>query len=201
VWRKQATISVQEEFSGKLLPPDLEDSLPATLNETFDTVRSGVKRSADVYINLCNLLERLSRRNEGLAADQLRLSLALESLTDATKATYAVDTNDVPLLNEGISATARHLATSQTLLEDEAKAWNDGMLEDLKRQRDCLVSVRELFERRDRYAKDTIAQLEKRIETNEKKLEELRARPEGSVKPGEVEKVEEAIFKVWIAFL
>ena len=60
VWRKQATISVQEEFAGKALPPDLEDSLPATLNETFDTVRSGVKRSAEIFINLCALLERLA---------------------------------------------------------------------------------------------------------------------------------------------
>ncbi|QKX58301.1 uncharacterized protein TRUGW13939_05423 [Talaromyces rugulosus] len=195
VWRKQATISVQEEFTGRSLPPDLEDSLPPTLNEMFDTVRSGVKRSAEIYINLCTLLERLAKRNEGLAADHLRFSLALQSLTEATKTTYAIDTNDVPLLNDGINATARHLSASQSLLEDEAKAWGDGVLEDLKRQRDCLVSVRELFERRDRYAKDNIPQLEKRIESNERKLQELRARPQGTVKPGEIEKIEESIFK------
>jgi sorting nexin-8 len=199
VWRKQATISIQEEFTGKALPPDLEDSLPSTLNETFDTVRSGVKRSAEVYINLCTLLERLAKRNEGLAADQLRFSLALQSLTEATKATYAVDTNDVPLLNEGINATARHLSASQSLLEDESKAWNAGVLEDLKRQRDCLVSMRDLFDRRDRYAKDNIPQLEKRIETNERKLQDLRARPQGTVKTGEIEKMEEAIFKVCLS--
>jgi hypothetical protein len=113
-----------------------------------------------------------------------------------TKDTYAVDTNDVPLLNEGISATARHLSASQTLLEDEAKAWHEGVLEDLKRQRDCLVSVRELFDRRDRYARDNIPQLERRIENNERKLQDVRSRPEEMIKPGEVEKIEDAIFKV-----
>ncbi|KAL3444992.1 hypothetical protein BJX65DRAFT_297288 [Aspergillus insuetus] len=195
VWRKQATISVQDEFAGRVLPPDLEDSLPATLTDTFDTVRSGVKKSAEVYINLCTLLERLAKRNEGLAADHLRFSLALQSLTEMTKDTYAVDTNDVPLLNEGIKATARHLSSSQSLLEDEARAWEDGMLEDLKRQRDNLVSVREMFDRRDRYARNNIPQLERRIETNERKLQDLRARPQGTVKPGEIEKVEESIFK------
>ncbi|KAL4944394.1 hypothetical protein BDV06DRAFT_210309 [Aspergillus oleicola] len=195
VWRKQATISVQDEFAGRVLPPELEDSLPSTLMDTFDTVRSGVKRSAEVYINLCTLLERLAKRNEGLAADHLRFSLALQSLTEMTKDTYAVDTNDVPLLNEGIKATATHLSASQSLLEDEARAWEDGMLEDLKRQRDNLVSVREMFERRDRYARNNIPQLEKRIETNERKLQDLRARPQGTVKPGEIEKVEEYIFK------
>ncbi|KAK2789207.1 Sorting nexin mvp1 [Onygenales sp. PD_12] len=195
VWRKQATISVQEEFTGKPLPPDLEDSLPPTLTETFDRVRSGIKRSADIYINLCNLLDRLAKRNQGLAADQFRFSRALQALTDCTSDTYAVDTNDVPLLNNGINSTARHLIASQSLLEDEARAWDDGVLEDLKRQRDCLVAMRDLFDRRDRYAKDNIPQLERRIESNERKLQDLRTRPAGTVKPGEVEKVEDSIIK------
>ncbi|OGE55634.1 hypothetical protein PENARI_c004G11006 [Penicillium arizonense] len=195
VWRKQATISVQDEFVGRTLPPDLEDSLPPTLDETFETVRNGVKRSAEIYINLCTLLERLSKRNDGLAADHLRFSLALQSLTEVTKDTYAVDTNDIPALNEGITATARHLSASQSLLEDEARGWTEGVLEDLKRQRDCLVSVREMFDRRDRYARNNIPQLERRIETNERKLQDLRARPAGTAKPGEIEKVEDSIFK------
>ncbi|PGH23790.1 hypothetical protein AJ80_02220 [Polytolypa hystricis UAMH7299] len=195
VWRKQATISVQEEFTGKPLPPDLEDSLPPTLSEMFDTVRSGVKRSADIYINLCNLLDRLAKRNDGLAADQFRFSRALQALTDCTSDTYAIDTNDVPLLNNGINSTAKHLIASQGLLEDEARGWNEGVLEDLKRQRDCLVAMRDLFDRRDRYAKNNIPQLERRIENNEKKLQDLRSKPEGGVKPGEIEKVEDAIIK------
>ncbi|RAK82128.1 uncharacterized protein BO72DRAFT_464977 [Aspergillus fijiensis CBS 313.89] len=194
VWRKQATISVQDEFAGRALPPDLEDSLPSNLIDLFDTVRGGVKRSAEVYINLCTLLERLAKRNEGLAADHLRFSLALQSLTEVTRDTYAVDTNDVPLLNEGIKATARHLSASQSLLEDEARAWEDGMLEDLKRQRDCLVSVREMFDRRDRYARNNIPQLERRIENNERKLQELRARPQNTDKESIVQQHARGVF-------
>lgn len=193
VWRKQATISVQEEFIGKSLPPGLEDSLPTNLIETFDTVRAGVRRSAETYIGLCSLLERLAKRNQGIASDYLRFSVALKGLTEESEGTYAIDTNDVPLLNNGIQSAARHLEISQALLEDEARAWDVGVLEDLKRQRDTLVGVRDMFDRRDRYAKDNIPQLERRIENNENKLAGLRARPEGTVKPGEQEKVEQAI--------
>jgi sorting nexin-8 len=196
VWRKQATISVQEEFVGKALPPNLEDSLPASLMDTFDTVRSGVRRSADTYIQLCTLLERLAKRNEGIAAEYLRLSVALQTLSEASNDTYAIDNNDVPLLNEGLHSTAKHLSTSQTLLEDEVRAWDEGVLEDMKTQRDCLVSMRDLFDRRDRYARDNIPQLERRISANETKLQAIRAKPEGAQKPGEAEKVEEAIIKV-----
>lgn len=196
MWRRQATISVQEEFVGRTLPPTLEDSLPADLQDMFDTVRSGVRRSAEIYINLCNLIERLAKRNEGIAAEQLRISLALQSLTDVSADTYAVDTNDVPLLNEGINATAKHLTTGQALLEDEARAWDEGVLEDLKRQRDRLVSVRDMFDRRDRFDRDNIPQLERRIQNNENKLAGIRARPDHQQKPGEAEKVEDAILRV-----
>lgn len=197
VWRKQATITVQEEFTGKPLPPGLEDSLPPTLNDLFDTSRTGIRRSADIYIALCNLLDRLTKRNEGLAADHSRLSSSLQSLTDVTKDTYATDTNDVPLLNEGLMATAKHLSNSQGLLEDEARAWDEGVLEDLKRQRDALVSMKEMFDRRDRYDKDNIPYLERRIQANEGKLTALRNKPEGLLKPGEIEKVTDAIIKVF----
>jgi sorting nexin-8 len=93
-------------------------------------------------------------------------------------------------------ATAKHLSNSQGLLEDEARAWDEGVLEDLKRQRDALVSMREMFDRRDRYDKDNIPYLERRIQANETKLTGLRNKPEGLLKPGEIEKVTEAIIKV-----
>lgn len=194
MWRKEASKSVQEEFTGKPLAPGLEDSLPTNLSETFDTVRSGVRQSAESYINLCSLLERLAKRNQGVAADYLRFSQALMALTECSQNTYATDTNDVPLLNEGIGSTARHLTTSQSLLEDEARAWDEGVLEDFKKQRDTVVSIRDMFDRRDRYAKDTIPQLERRIESNENKLAGLMGRPEGAAaKPGEQEKLEQAV--------
>lgn len=131
------------------------------------------------------------KRNLGVATDYLRFSQALINLTETSQTTYATDTNDVPLLNEGITSTAKHLTTSQSLLEDESRAWDQGVMEDFKKQRDTLVSIREMFERQDRYAKDNIPQLERRIESNENKLAGLMAGAGG--KPGEQEKLEHAV--------
>ncbi len=199
VWRKQATISVQDEFTGRPLPPGLEDSLSPTLDELFDRTRTGVRRSAELYISICSIMDRLVKRSEGVAADHARIALSLTSLTEVSSETYATDTNDVPLLNDGLQAMSKHLRTSQTLMEDESRAWDEGVLEDLKRQRDSLVSLRDLFDRRERLDKDNIPYLERRIQTNETKLAALRAKPEGLVKPGEIEKVTEAIIKVCVA--
>lgn len=201
MWRKQATISVTDEFVDRALPQGLEESLPQSLPELFDRTRQGVRRSADLYIAACNLLDRLVKRTEGVAADHGRLALSLASLIETSADTYATDTNEVPLLNDGLSATSKHLQNTRALLEDESKAWDAGVLEDLKRQRDALVSLRDMFDRRERLDKDNIPQLERRIQSNETKLAGLRAKPEGIVKPGEVEKVVEAIIKVSISGL
>jgi sorting nexin-8 len=186
---------VQEEFIGRTLPPTLEDSLPQNLQETFDTVRSGVRRSADLYINLCNLVERLCKRKEAIAAEYGRFGLNLTSITETTNDAFAIDTNDVPLLNEGVKATAKHLSTSQGLLEDEARAWDEGVLEDLKSVRDGMVALRDMFDRRDRLARDNIPQLEKRIYASENKLSGIKAKGDAA-KPGEAEKVENSIVNV-----
>lgn len=202
VWRKQAAITVQDEFLGKPLPPTLEDSLPADLDETFSRVRSGVRRSSDVYISLCNYVERLGKRSEGVAGECLRIGNALSALSEASADTFAIDTNDVPLLNAGLSGTAKHLVNAKALLDDEARSTDEGVLEDLKSIRDRHVSIRDVFDRRDRLERDEIPRLEKRIGVNEEKLRTLRAKPEGTLKPGEVEKVEDAILKVRLdAFL
>ncbi|KAI5457594.1 hypothetical protein BGZ63DRAFT_416739 [Mariannaea sp. PMI_226] len=195
VWRKQATISVQDEFAEKALPPGLEDSLPPTLEELFDRTQQGIKRSAELYINVCNIMDRLVKRTEGVAADHARIALSLISLTEASADTYASDTNEIPLLNDGLVAMSKHLRTCQALMEDESRGWDEGVLEDLKRQRDALVSVREMFDRRERLDKDNIPYLERRIQTNETKLASLRTKPDGVVKPGEIEKVAENIIK------
>ncbi|KAI2636280.1 hypothetical protein GGS26DRAFT_548376 [Hypomontagnella submonticulosa] len=195
VWRKQAAISVVDEFTGRPLPAGLEESLPPTLEELFDRTRQGVKRSAELYISTCNIMDRLVKRSEGVAADHGRLAMSLTSLTETSADTYATDTNDVPLLNDGLVAMSKHLQTTQSLMEDESKAWDAGVLEDLKRQRDALVSIRELFDRRERLDKDNIPSLERRIQNNETKLAGLRSKPDGMVRPGEIEKVVEAIIK------
>jgi sorting nexin-8 len=160
-----------------------------------------VKRSAEQYIHLCNFVERLVKRNEGYAAENARIAASLSTLTDVASDTYAADAGDILPLNMGMKAVAKHLNSSQALLEDEARGWDEGVLEDLKKQRDILVSIRDMFDRRDRYDRDNIPQLEKRIKNNEDKLLAIRAKPEGMVKPGEAERVEEAIFKVSLDIL
>lgn len=184
VWRKQATISVVDEHTTRLqsLTPaqlkDIENSLPPNLEQTFETVRSGLRKSAEIYIGLCSLVERLGKRQEGLASELGRFAMALDGLTDVSEATYAIDTGDIAGLNEGLRCVGRFLGNAQGMMVDESKGWEEGVLEDLKRQRDGLVAMREMFDRRERMSGDAVASLEKRILAAEKKIEVIKARPD-----------------------
>ena len=156
-----------------------------------------MKLSTDLYVYLCNLSDKIIKRKEAIAGDYLRFSESLTDLTKHSSLTYAIDTSEVRSLDEGLKKAAQHVNSSHKLMLSEADAWNQGLLEDLKTVRDALVSVRELFDRRDRYAKDNIPQLEKRIMSNVQKLAAVKAKGEAA-KPGEAEKVENAIATVCI---
>lgn len=120
-------------------------------------------------------------------------------LGDVCRDTYSKDTHDIPLLNNTLIASARRLTNSQILILDEANSMDQNTLEDLKRQRDSFVSMRDLFDRRDQYDKDNIPFLERRIEKNEKKLANLesKALTKREVKScNEIVKVTDEIIKV-----
>ncbi|TGZ79426.1 hypothetical protein EX30DRAFT_372987 [Ascodesmis nigricans] len=171
VWRKQASISITDEFHS--LPPTLLPTSSPPDTDLFDTVRSGLRRSADHYITLVTLFSRLHQRSLGLALDMEKVATTARSLTDTSLATYALDTSDIPALDSGLLAIAHAHDAVKTLLTDEAHATTSGVLEDLKRHRDALIALRELFDRIDRFrssATSSIASLTKRITANEKKL-------------------------------
>jgi sorting nexin-8 len=82
------------------------------------------------------------------------------------------------------------------VLGDESRAWDEGILEDLKRQRDVLVAMKEAFERKDRLAGDNIPSLEKRIVNADTKIQAIRARPDAETRVDQITKLAEQINKV-----
>ena len=165
-----------------------------------------------MYINLCNTLERLTKRRDGVASEYARLSTHLSSLTEASGETYqhqlqnptssgensgGADAADLDVLNESLHASAKHLNRHAESLDTESRSWEEegGVVEEMKGMRDCIVGMRDLFDRRDRLARDNIPSLEKRIVATEGKLAGVRGKPEGARKPGEAERLEESILR------
>lgn len=84
------------------------------------------------------------------------------------------------------------------VLADESRAYDEGILEDLKRQRDVLVAMKDTFDRRDRLAGDNVVSLEKRITNTEVKIQTIRSKPDAQSQVDKITKHEEQIKKVWL---
>ncbi|KAK9453997.1 hypothetical protein V1511DRAFT_522493 [Dipodascopsis uninucleata] len=191
VWRKQASVSVEDEFTGRALPDGLIESWDNAEAERWEDVKEGIKMEAEIYTDLCLLIDRMEKRQESVASDHQRFSQSLNTLNDATQKTYSVDTNDLSLIQDGIKNVSKYLSNAQTLLEDESRGWEIGVLEDFKRHRDILISVKELFDRKEKLDMNNIPYLERRIHNNENRLKQMRDRSD--IKISEIDRVAHSV--------
>ncbi|CAG8563346.1 17336_t:CDS:10 [Funneliformis caledonium] len=171
-WRKNNTPDLEEEYIKKQITPEMEANIPDNLDERLSKVYNKLDDAIEHYRNMCNLMERMARRQEGMAADYMRYSLALNSLIEKEKGCYIDDCYNCSQVVHGLEQVSIHFQKTGAVMEDAAIATLDTVLENLKRHRDLLVSFR-TFERRDRLAVDTIETLNSRIETNQAKLTPL----------------------------
>lgn len=93
------------------------------------------------------------------------------ALADCEKQCHVEECYSCGQLSQGYNTIGTHISQTSLLLEEQGIAIQRGMVEDLKRHRDLLVSLMELLQRRDRnnffFLTET---LKKRIESNEIKL-------------------------------
>ncbi|RIA94928.1 hypothetical protein C1645_758680 [Glomus cerebriforme] len=169
-WRKNNTPDLKEEYLKKRITPEMEARIPDNLDERLNKVFKKLDDTIDHYRNMCNLMERIARRQEGMATDYTRYSLALNSLIEKENGCYIEDCYNCSQVVHGLEQVSNHFQKTSSVMEDAANATLDNVLENLKRHRDLLVSFRETFERRDRLAVDTVETLNSRLRANQAKL-------------------------------
>jgi sorting nexin-8 len=56
---------LEEEYIKKPITPEMEGRIPENLDERLDQVYKRLDDTIDHYRNMCNLMERIARRQEG----------------------------------------------------------------------------------------------------------------------------------------
>lgn len=179
MWRKQAAVTIKEEFDDRYLSPDLEGSLPQGIDEWMNKTLQGLAGAVESFGKLTSLQERLIKRQEATSTDLLRFSLCVNTFCEQEHNSYEVlGKENGPGIINGMRAVSKHHSDTQRLMEGECRRAEDDVLEDLKRHRDTLNAMTELFVRHARYSGDNIPVLEKRIASSQNKLSALRAKPD-----------------------
>ncbi|KAI8636330.1 hypothetical protein BD408DRAFT_397570 [Parasitella parasitica] len=190
-WRKQNPPNLSEEFKRKTHAiRELDDMTPMNLDEQLQKVRKRVSAAIHHYVNLCYIMERMIRRMHGQATDFSRYSIALNSLAEAELRYHAGECRNCQHVVKGYETVARHMQTESSILEDQVGSATDGVLENLKRFRDLLVSFRDLDERRAKLSINQTEAISKRIAANRNKVHQNKGVPGLEA---EVEKLEESI--------
>lgn len=192
MWRKQASITVTEEFDDRYLPAELEAGLPQGIEEWMRKTQASLKNAIDCFTQLTTLQERIVKRQELDCIDYLRFGSSLSFFGEQESSSFAVlGKENGPGIMRGLQSIAKYHTNAQSLMLAECRAWEDNYLEDLKRYRGLLASINELFLRHARYSPDNVPTLEKRISTTTAKLETLQAKQDA--KPTDIEKLKASI--------
>ncbi|KAF9160112.1 Sorting nexin mvp1 [Mortierella sp. AD011] len=175
LWRKNVVISTEDEFTSQLpISESLAKQVPLDLELQLESIKRRLPASIDYYRSMVHVMDRVQKRTEAAATDYMRFSLAVNALADCEKHCHVEECYNCGQLSQGYSKIGTHISQVSNFLDEQAKATQRGMVEDLKRHRDLLVSVKELLQRRDRLREaGTIETLEKRIAANEAKLKTL----------------------------
>lgn len=65
IWRKNNTPDLEEEYLKKTITPEIEQRIPADLEERLSKVQKKLADNIEHYRNMCNIMERIARRQEG----------------------------------------------------------------------------------------------------------------------------------------
>ncbi|KAF9332127.1 Sorting nexin mvp1 [Podila minutissima] len=177
LWRKNVVISTEDEFTTRLpINESLAKQVPATVDQELEAIKRRVPASIEYYRSMVHMMDRIQKRTEANASDYMRFSLSLSALADCEKHCHIEDCYNCGQLSKGYGKISTKITQASHLTEENALATQQGVVENLKRHRDLLVSVRELLQRRDHSREGGLAEtLKKRIASNETKLKAARA--------------------------
>ncbi|CAG8548956.1 20896_t:CDS:10 [Cetraspora pellucida] len=173
VWRRTNSPDLEEEYLKRKITPEMERRIPEDLDKRLEKVVKKLDDTVEHYRNMCNIMERIARRQEGMAIDYMRYHLALNSLIEKEKGCYIEDCYNCSQVVQGLEHVSNHFQTTSTIMENASAATLESVLENLKRQRDLLVSFRETFERKERLSIDTIDSINTRIISQEARIASL----------------------------
>lgn len=175
-WRKNSSVSLEEESTGKRVDRVEEMAIPSDLEEKLHVVRSKLALLIEQWQKICVLAERIIRRREAVAADLSRLTNAMEVLIEVNQP-LCWRGEDCELsggVRRGLGHVSDHFQMQADLVDQRTRVLLHTTLETLKSQRDLYVAMRDLFIRHSRSSIDQIDRLKKRVESSLLKLESVK---------------------------
>ncbi|KAI8644245.1 hypothetical protein BD408DRAFT_384094 [Parasitella parasitica] len=150
-WKRVNSPALDEEFVRKSHNiAYLEQTIPMDLEDRIVRMKKRLSVSIQQYERMCVIMNQMNRLKKALGTDYMRYSTTLNSVSELDKNCWVPDCQGCPEVIRGYSSIVKSLQQAGVMLNKQAKATGDSIVEGLKRQRDLLESFRELLERREK---------------------------------------------------
>ncbi|ORX95012.1 hypothetical protein K493DRAFT_301692 [Basidiobolus meristosporus CBS 931.73] len=173
-YRRIHEINTDEEFKKVQVTEHMKADVPQDLGERLNKLRERLDASAEYYGIQCTLMERITKRQEGSAEDMIRYSKALSSLAGNENECHDIDCYKCPQIAHGFDVVAGCFKKVGTIIKDSVESSVNGVVENLRRQKEIIVAFKELLDRKDRIIYGETDSLISRIKSNQEKLNSLR---------------------------
>ncbi|KAK4051202.1 Sorting nexin mvp1 [Microbotryomycetes sp. JL201] len=192
-WRKNAQISLDEEFHSRALTSAEEASIPADLDTRLGSLRSRILNLIEQWAAVVHAIDRIAHRRQNQGGEWDKLYDALHGVLDVERNGWRLkEVVDVEADEQALMDTSRSMGA---LEGSSAKTMIDSIVEEVKRHRELYVNFRDLFARHMTLAPDAVEKLRRRTEANLRKLRSIRDSAPGAAAPtpAEFDKLTSAI--------
>ena len=120
MWRKQASVSIQEEFEDRYLPAELEASLPPELDAWMTRTQLALRNAIEAFTQLTTLQERMLKRQEADCIDRARFSSEITLFTDAEASSFpVVGPENGQGITKGLQITSKYYSDTRQTITNE----------------------------------------------------------------------------------
>ncbi|ODV58653.1 Mvp1p [Ascoidea rubescens DSM 1968] len=190
-WRRQANVDTNEEFKGKRISKNFIKNWHPDNQKLWKQAEFSIKDMYENWFKICILIERIEKRKEQIAYDNLKFNSILNGFIDVSNKIYSVESSDISMINAGLQNVNLHISNSASLYKDESHNLDIGIMHEFKTFQDYINSLRGLFERLNRLGGNTIFQAKKRVEINTNRFNEIKTKPD--VRGSEVDRLIQSI--------
>ncbi|SCU79455.1 LANO_0A06304g1_1 [Lachancea nothofagi CBS 11611] len=190
-WRKNASYDTTEEFTDKKISSSFIKMWHKNMAERWNDADSSIDAALDIWAKITILVERHEKRLKFIGQDRMLLASMLDDFTENTTRLYATDNGMVSDINDHLGMVAKRLHSCNALIAAENQEMNADLSPRFKTFIDILLALKGLFERYKIMAGNNVPQLQRRIEVNTERMEQMKGKPD--LKGADYDRIKQSI--------
>ncbi|EDO18855.1 hypothetical protein Kpol_1023p24 [Vanderwaltozyma polyspora DSM 70294] len=178
-WRNQASYDTSEEFADKRISETFKQMWDPRLLEKWNKINASLDKSMIIWNNMRILVERYESRMLHIAQERDVFKACIETYSQHTNVLYPEEHSaSVIELNDHLKVVEKHLENTTELINNEAEELHSSLVPKFVTYIEVLKALQKLFERYRILSRNTVHQLERRVELNEERLEAMKGKPD-----------------------